>query len=237
MQTVSISFFRFPTIIARTWAFTMMGAARLSLLHEREISFWKLCGSGTGEGFTPIPNTAVYAIVATWENDEVAHDRVGNSRLWQRYRRKSQEDWTVFMVPIASRGKWSGRAPFMTTKMKAHGPLAVLTRATIKTRVAIPFWRQMPDVSRAIGTNPHVIFKIGLGEVPFLHPITFSIWPDTETMVEFARSPSGPHQAAIDAVREGGWFHEDLFTRFTVTGESGSWGGGSPLEKRMHADV
>ena len=45
---------------ARLWALGQMGAARLSLRARcRDIGFWKLCGSGTGEGFTPVPNTAV----------------------------------------------------------------------------------------------------------------------------------------------------------------------------------
>ncbi|MDT8329275.1 MAG: spheroidene monooxygenase, partial [Roseovarius sp.] len=64
MQTVSLSFFRFSPGFDRLWALTMMGAARLSMGRIPGIGFWKLLGSGTGEGFTPIPNTGVYAILA-----------------------------------------------------------------------------------------------------------------------------------------------------------------------------
>ena len=59
--TTSISFFRFGPWHNRAWALAMMGAARLAMPRVPDIGFWKLCGSGTGEGFTPVPNTAVYA--------------------------------------------------------------------------------------------------------------------------------------------------------------------------------
>jgi len=60
-QVVSFSLFRFGSWRARVWAFVMMGLARRHLRKVESINFWKLCGSGSGEGFTPIPNTSVYA--------------------------------------------------------------------------------------------------------------------------------------------------------------------------------
>ena len=83
-QTVSLSFFRFAGPLARVWALTMMGGARLPLGRTPDIGFWKLCGSGTGEGFTPVPNTAVYAILATWPDAETARDRT-QSGVFARY--------------------------------------------------------------------------------------------------------------------------------------------------------
>jgi spheroidene monooxygenase len=76
----------------------------------------------------------------------------------------------------------------------------------------------------------HVAFKIGIGEVPLLHQVTFSIWPDTASMAAFARA-DGPHAQAIRAVREGQWFSEELYARFRILGDLGSWGGGSPLTR------
>ena len=43
-------------------------------------------------------------------------------------------------------------------------------------------------------------------------------------MAAFARR-DGPHAEAIRAVREGGWFAEELYARFRVVGETGTWGG------------
>jgi spheroidene monooxygenase len=79
MQTVSFSFFRFDTIGARAWAFSMMGFARPMMRRIPDLQFWKLCGSGVGEGFTPIPNTAVYAVLATWPDKATARRESPNT--------------------------------------------------------------------------------------------------------------------------------------------------------------
>ena len=230
LTAVSLSFFRFDGALARLWALGQMGAARLALARVPGIGFWKLCGSGTGEGFTPLPNTAVYAILATWPDEATARDRVGTAAVFTRYRNHAAEGWTVFLTPTSARGKWSGRDPFPVTASPAPGPLAALTRATIKPSVALKFWRRVPAISDVIGDDQNVIFKIGIGEVPLLHQVTFSIWPDTASMAAFARA-DGPHARAIRAVRDGFWFSEELYARFRILGDAGTWGGVSPLAR------
>jgi spheroidene monooxygenase len=79
-----------------------------------------------------------------------------------------------------------------------------------------------------------VIFKIGIGEVPLLHQVTFSIWPDAEAMANFARG-DGPHGRAIRAVREEGWFTEELYARFSIVDDWGTWEGKSPLARTKDA--
>jgi spheroidene monooxygenase len=207
-----------------------MGAARLALPRVQDIGFWKLCGSGTGEGFTPLPNTAVYAILATWPDEATARDRVGTAPVFNRYRDHAAESWSVFLAPTSARGKWSGRAPFPVTAAPGPGPLAALTRATIKPSVALKFWGRVPAISDVIGDDPNVAFKIGIGELPLLHQVTFSIWPDTASMAAFARA-DGPHAEAIRAVRDGFWFSEELYARFRILGDAGTWGGVSPLAR------
>jgi len=234
MQVVSLSFFRFDGWGARIWALAMMGAARFELPKVEGIQFWKLCGSGTGEGFTPVPNTGVYAILATWPDLATAKKQTQNAPIFQRYKAKSVEDWTVFLATTSARGAWAGVAPFAAETDAQPGPLAALTRATVKPRVAMQFWKQVPNISNVIGTDPNVVFKIGIGEVPMLHQVTFSIWPDTASMADFARK-DGPHARAIKAVREGDWFREELYARFSVVGDAGTWGGGSPLNRLEHS--
>ncbi|WVX47201.1 Spheroidene monooxygenase [Roseobacter fucihabitans] len=211
------------------WALAMMGAARIALPKVPGIGFWKLCGSGTGEGFTPLPNTAVYAILASWPDEETARAQTSDAGIFNRYRARATEDWTIFLETASARGNWSGRMPFDATERSITGPLAALTRATVKPSVALKFWQKVPDISRMIGSDRNVAFKIGIGEVPLLHQITFSIWPDTASMAKFARI-NGPHAEAIAAVRDGNWFSEELYARFAILGETGSWGGKSPLE-------
>ncbi|MDJ0628149.1 MAG: spheroidene monooxygenase [Rhodobacter sp.] len=206
----------------------MMGAARLALPKVPDIGFWKLCGSGTGEGFTPLPNTAVYAVLAVWPSEEIARARTAEAPVFQSYKARSVEDWTVFLNPTSARGGWSGTAPFAPAERTLAGPIAALTRATIKPKVLLRFWRRAPGISDVIGADPNVMFKIGIGEVPWLHQVTFSIWPDQASMNAFARA-DGPHARAIRAVRDGNWFSEELYARFQIAGDRGSWGGASPL--------
>ena len=228
IQVVTISFYRFDTRLARLWAFVMMGFARVDLARLSSLRFWKLCGSGTGEGFTPRPNISVYAILCVWPNQAIAEDSIENTRVFARYERMSAENWTIFLGTTSTRGKWSGTTPFEADHTFSGGPIAALTRATIKPSILMKFWDRVPAISDVIGTNEDVMFKIGIGEVPFFHQITFSIWPDTKSMAAFARH-DGPHAKAIQAVRDGMWFKEELYARFNVLATKGSWNGHNPL--------
>ena len=208
-----------------------MGAARLSLSRLPGIGFWKLCGSGSGQGFTPRPNTAVWAILATWPDAETARTQTQTAAVYRRWQAHASESWTILLQPTSSRGKWSGRSPFTPIPTETDGPVVALTRATLRTRTLLQFWRRVPDISQTIGDNPDVIFKIGIGEIPLLHQITFSIWPDAAAMARFARG-DGPHGRAIAAVRAENWFAEELYARFRILDDWGTWGGASPLQGR-----
>lgn len=235
MPTATLSLFRFQGLGARLWVLGQMAAARLALRREPHLMFWKLCGSGTGEGFTPRPNWGVWAIVAAWPDEASARKGIDTSPVWRRWRAHATESATVFLSPLSARGSWSGKNPFVPEPLPADpdGPLAVLTRASVKPGRALRFWRRVPDISAVIGQDPTVMFKIGIGEVPLLHQITFSIWPDAASMARFARG-DGPHGRAIKAVREEGWFTDELYARFRVLGVEGVWNG-APLLRQPRA--
>ncbi len=205
-----------------------MGLARRPLARVPRIGFWKLFGSGSGEGFTPLPNTSVYAILATWPDMAAAVAGLGRARVFQRYRFHASESWNLFLLPTSSRGTWSGVAPFEPELGKTGASIVALTRATVRPRALLRFWRRVPAISYRIGSDPRVAFKIGIGEVPWLHQVTFSIWPDAAAMSDFARA-DGPHARAIQAVRSGNWFREELYARFQIIADSGTWGGRSPI--------
>ena len=226
MQSTTLSLFRFGSTSARLWAFAQMGFARLAMRDVRDIGMWKLCGSGTGEGFTPLPNTSVYAILATWPDHDAARRALFGARVFRRYSAMAAEQMTLFLTPTSARGTWAGEQPFSVSG-DSQGPIAALTRATIKPRIAAKFWGHVPGISAVIGKDPNVMFKIGIGEVPMLHQVTFSIWPDASSMASFARK-DGPHAKAIRAVREEGWFSEELYARFNVDAVEGTWGGATP---------
>jgi spheroidene monooxygenase len=212
----------------RLWVLGQMAAARLGLRQQPEIGFWKLFGSGTGEGFTPRPNWGVWAILATWPDLAKAREGTTKGDVFERWRHRASESWTLYMSPQSARGYWSGQRPFVAVPAPETGALAVLTRATLRPQKLLKFWQRVPAISSVIGADPNVIFKIGVGEVPLLHQVTFSIWPDARSITEFARG-NGPHGRAVRAVREEGWFREELYARFAVLESEGEWFGRNPL--------
>lgn len=234
MPTASLSLFRFRGPWSRVWVLGQMALARLALRKAPHLMFWKLCGSGTGEGFTPRPNWGVWVILAVWPDEGRARDGVAGGEVWRRWRAHAVESATVYLSPLSSRGSWGGLNPFIpeTRPTDAEGPLAVLTRASVKPGRALRFWNRVPDISAVIGADPNVLFKIGIGEVPLLHQITFSIWPDAASMARFARG-DGPHGRAIKAVRDEGWFTDELYARFRVLGVEGVWNGTTLLARRQ----
>ena len=230
-QIVAISFFRFEGVFQKLWAFSQMGFARKKLKKIKQISFFKLFGSGIGEGFTPYPNTSVYAILSVWNNLGEAENNIEEREIYENYRTHSIENWTVFLSPISSKGYWDKTNPFNPNKnefKKKDHMLAALTRATIKPKIKLKFWSKVPAISKVIGNDKNVLFKMGLGEIPWFHQVTFSIWPNAKTMADFARK-DGPHAKAIKSVREGNWFSEELYARFEVKKAIGKWCGKSVI--------
>ena len=195
------------------------------------MSFLKQLGSGTGEGFSPRLYPDVYALLAVWRSRAAAEAGARDAPAYLRRRARCQENWTIFLEPISTRGRWSGAAPFEapeTAPPPVGEPIAALTRATIRPSRSLRFWAHEPAISERIGRDANVLFKIGLGEAPFLRQATFSIWPDLASLDAFARAP-GPHAEAIRAVRREKLFAEELYARFRVVGEEGRWSGAPPL--------
>lgn len=235
MQVVSLSFFRFDGLWNRCWAFSQMQFARGPLRRLPGIGFSKLLGTGTREGFHPFPNFGVYAILATWPSLEHARRQLAEAPVYGRYRNHASEHWTVFLQASRCRGEWAGEAPFEVAADGPELPVAVLTRATIKLRAVVPFWRRVPNISAMIPGQEQLAFKAGLGEIPWVHQVTFSIWHDLDAMREFAYR--GFHNEAIEQVRKGQWFSEELFARFHVVGADGRWEGQKPLDLQEDAGL
>lgn len=230
MTVTTLTLFRFDEAKAKAWAFTQMLWARRPLAALPGIGFHKLFGSGTREGFHPWPNFGVYGVFAVWPDLPSAQEQVSDGIVYRRYRERSVEEWTVYMQISQCRGQWDGEVPFKEPEVPVDSQndcVAVLTRATVKARYAPEFWRQVPDISGAVREQDHLLVKIGLGEVPWLHQVTFTIWDDAEAMNRFAYE--GFHGDAIKKVRDGGWFKEELFARFDVLGAEGNWNGICPF--------
>ncbi|WP_354001917.1 spheroidene monooxygenase [Stagnihabitans tardus] len=222
-----MTLFRHDGAGSRLWGLSRMALARPGLARLPGLRFWKLCGAGSGHGFSFRPDGRVWAILAVWEDLKAAEQGL-QSPIWTRWRARAAESLSILMRPLTARGSWSGAQPFPPEPGPSHGPFAVLTRATVKPRALTAFWARVPEVNDRIGANPDVLFKIGIGEVPLLHQVTFSVWPDMAAMARFAHAP-GPHAEAVTQVRQGDWFSEELYARFQVLGTQGQWSGMPPL--------
>jgi spheroidene monooxygenase len=224
MQTVTFSLFRFDSLYERHWALWQMLLAKPKLKRLPGVQFVKMVGAGSREGFFPIPDTSVEGVICVWPSLEHAQAQVRAAPVFAAFRRHASEAATLYLQTTRVWGRWAGGAPFEADRGPvAPGPVVALTRASIKPRHAIGFWRKTPAIRAEIPDQDHLLFKIGLAEVPWVNQITFTIWDDIEAMRAFAYRPGGPHTAAVEAVRREGWFNEELYARFRVMGVDGGW--------------
>lgn len=234
MAVTTLTFFRFRGPWARLWALMGMQLSKGPLRRLPGIGFHKLLGSGKGRGFDLAPNFGVYAILATWPSLEAARDQIEHSRLFGRYRRRAEENWTIYLETSRTKGSWDAGEPFAPaveapeTGAESSNWVGVLTRATVRPGGLLPFWRTVPPVSELTAGYPGLHFQLGMGELPVIQLMTFSVWNEAEPIDTFAYKP-GPHRDAMKLARRHKWFKEELFARFRVLQSSGTWGGTDPI--------
>jgi len=216
------------------------------------VRFAKLLGTGTGTTFGPTDaDPTRYAALIVWDSPEAAagFDESPPGRGWARL---SQARARLDLRPLSSRGRWSGRDPFASTGDPASetatgtgtghragmprqgpggGPVLALTRARLRPRRALTFWRAVPPVAAALATAPGLLGRFGVGEAPIGWQGTVSVWESSARLVDFAyRHPE--HRAAVARTPVAQWYAEELFARFAVldvTGERAvlGWSTGS----------
>jgi len=229
-RVASLSLFRFPTLYDKHWALWQMLLSRPKLKRLPGISFMRMVGHGSREGFYPWPDFGVYGVLAGWPSLEHARAQVQSAPVFAAYRAHACESVTFYLRPTRARGLWGGDAPFAVGAPEPlEAPLAVLTRAAIRPRHLLNFWRRTPGIRATIPPGGGLCFKAGLGEAPWFNQITFTIWTDRAALRAFAHDPAGPHGAAAEAARRNGWFAEELFARFAVEACEGQWNGAPPL--------
>jgi heme-degrading monooxygenase HmoA len=185
------------------------------------VRFAKLLGTGTGTGFGPTDvDPTRYAALVVWDDPTAATD-FDDTPVGRGWARIATARTRVDLRPIASRGEWSGRRPFGDPDPeRVDGPVLALTRARLRPRRALTFWRAVPPVAAALREAPGLIGRFGVGEAPIGWQGTVSVWRDTADLVRFAyRHPE--HRAAIDRTPTERWYAEELFARFAVLDVTG----------------
>lgn len=217
----------------RFWALAQMGLAWRRLRRVPGLRFWKLLGSGRGSGFSIHPDWSRYGLLAVWDSPAAAQAFLDRAPLMQRFREHSSEVWTVYLQPVLAHGAWSGGNPFrIDAPDEDVGPVAVLTRATLRLSRAGTFWKAVPAASVALEQAPGLLASIGVGEMPLLRQATFSFWRSVEDLKAYAyRNPA--HAEVIRRTRAEGWYREELFARFRPLATRGTWNGRDPLEDML----
>ncbi len=228
MQVVTVSLFRYDSLWARHWALWQMLLGKPKLKRLPGAQFVKMVGAGSREGFFPIPDTGVEGVLCAWPSLAAAQDQVRGAAVFRAFRAHAAEGVTLYLRTTRVWGEWAGGSPFEAAPDPAPdsapaGPVVALTRASIRPRHALKFWRRTPAIRAEIPDQPHLMFRIGLAEIPWVNQITFTVWDDLDAMRAFAYRPGGPHAGAVEAVRREGWFREELYARFRVLAVDGGW--------------
>ena len=199
------------------WAFKQMGVGFPSLRNVPGLSFFKLLGTGAGQGFSLKPDFSTYALLAVWEDQAAADHFYQSNPLIKSYREKASSIRRLSLANTASHGLWSGLNPFVptTTQQTKNLPVAIITRATLRPQRLLSFWRAVPKASKAIEAAHGVLYYKGIGEWPFIQQATISIWNSLEEVMQFAYKDNA-HKQIVKQTKKERWYKEDLFARFLV---------------------
>lgn len=188
-------------------------------------------GCGKNGTFDIHPDYQQWAFMAVWdtENDFKKFQKKSFvSKWWKVF---SEEQWTMLCVPYESHGKWDGKEPFgkpLPDRTYA-GPIAVLTRATIRISKLKGFWKNVPLVASSMNHAQGFITSVGIGEVPFIRQATFSVWESLDDVKKFAYRQR-EHAEVIKKTHAEGWYSEELFARFVPLKTFGTIKGVNPIK-------
>jgi heme-degrading monooxygenase HmoA len=226
---VSLTIVRYPKVFV-PFALLAMAVHRLPMMLQNGCTFWKLLGSGRNGTFDLQPDWQQWGLLAVWDDRDDYECFAERSFIAKWWKFLGTETWTVLCQPMQSHGKWNGKEPFgKTNNAIDNGPMAVLTRATIRISRLKNFWSHVDEVANLMARAPGYITSIGVGEAPVYRQATFSVWENMEQMKAFAYG-SKQHAEVIKKTRSEGWYSEELFARFRIIESSGTLYGKDPLK-------
>lgn len=209
-------------------ALARLAADRPRLARTPGLVFSRLLGTGRGDDTGPSVDTRRTALLAVWATGADLDRFLAGSPLAERWI-GAEEAWHVRLRVIGGHGAWRGFDVLGGLHRGADtGPIAVLTRAAVRTGSWPAFRRAGHDVSAEVRAAVGMLAVVGVGEAPIGRLGTFSLWRDLDAMRRFATA-APHHRDAVRRTRRERWYREELFARFEPYASAGTWDGRDPL--------
>ncbi len=205
------------------WGFTHLAFGRYFLGVIPGLKFFKILGSGENAGFSLKPSLKHQGFFCCFESSDFAKEFLRNNPLITKYKNKSEEFFFAELKSFSSRGSWSENTIKESISPPLKGPIASLTRASIRISKVGKFWSLAPSSESSLRSYEGCLLSAGLGEAPLLRQCTFSIWNDIDSLNSYART--GSHLKAIKSANKNKYFSESMFIRFIPINFQGTWQG------------
>jgi hypothetical protein len=232
---VSLTIVRYRRLFI-PFALLAMAIHRLPMLFQKGCTFWQLLGNGKSGSFDLHPDWQQWGLLAVWGSRGDFNKFYKGSFVSNWWDLFCIEKWTILLDPLQSHGKWDGKEPFGNINIEDYnGPVAILTRATIRFNRLKNFWANVDGVSELMKKAPGYLFSLGIGERPLYKQATFSIWNNLDDVKGFAYR-SKEHTEVIRKTRDEDWYSEELFARFKPIASLGTLNNIDPLNGLIKID-
>src|SRR6218665_1512115 len=226
MPLASLSIIRYKKRFI-PFALLAMAVHHIPLWFNKNISFYKLMGTGRNGTFDKVPDWQQWAVLIVSEDEKERPLLPEFLNGWYNF--FGCETFSILLEPIEGHGFWDGKKPFgiLERKTDYEGRMAVLTRATIRLRKLRFFWNHVAPVSNRMRQAAGFEFSAGIGELPWIKQATFSVWSSKEAMKAFAYGTS-EHAEVIQKTRQQDWYSQEMFVRFKIIETKGTVLGKNP---------